>query len=1074
MSGKRSNPYQDHGGGQKKRKFRNKQTTVAMILRDASAEELELFNQRKVMQKTLRQDLLPEYHEDLSVQKAIAEARMFDEISETCWKQYKTVSELESDPPNFAKTIMNLDIKIIPNERNYYYVPESDQVKRTRNCQVRRQYRNLNLKRYQLLQDGDTIKAFNLYPVGFKMFKEDYFSKNFSSSDQRLNPRWFQLSTNDRKRCATFIAVAQKEIISLEIFNPLSSLRGTPNNPVTTPQDRRLLEKLKGKICVRDSKAKTQNNAPVKLVLNKTLKKNPSTQAHSYIPITEKALRFVAKKLNVTIDVLLDTAAVFTECPELSEQEENIIMEARMNRPGWSRQFEAENSPNAGMETQANSPNGGMETQANSPDVQPTYLDIPASSSNVVARSSSISESQEQIIQVAETVEEMSLATSGSEELNIDTTDTFSQSQDLSRSESVQDKHLQNDLDMSDSEEDETNQKERRPCQTVLKYGKSVRNFKSDKDELIIKSRGKKVEPSNPIFASNKVMFSTKFHDRNFSSDCKQNCAMKFLHRINRSKCSDSSKPYLDDLTYELLKKRVDDALRDGPFQCFFGGGNGGRLKPIPPKFQITLTGPTTGGGDQRHYTDLKPAMQKLWDLGFFSSIIDAQYCGLDVEGVPTRWEQIHKCKTKKSKPWSTVHFMSPNGVHFQLHCLFDGETFHGVNLNECKEILEHVLCDPEICKVGFGVSNDVLLINDSLTTGEIKNVLEAGKIIRFLNKGAQRTGKETASRFAKFDDIYPNEANVYPRFDNPNRPGFFDFTKDPRIWYESMNYYNRIDITLALWLLDKMTLFLCQFWGYDKPGFEKFNVAFPRLLAIFLLQDKSLYKGQSKIKEANRQASDPDDSPVNYVTDFKSNNPYRKPNLRAKYPFTVGIARKIIDKLEFRNIPYSPFLFKMSARDVPRLGHAFDNYPIEDWYKYSDKIAQIRYITLAHPHLCTKCGNDHEEEDCDAPKETLKCEYPLCKLNHATKICPMIINKCNDCELIGHLEEHHEDPEFDIFRAFNTQKVFSYLHVIASAMNHKEMIVVTEAKEFEPFVTHPKRGYLGDFDYEIKIKPKK
>ena len=247
-------------------------------------------------------------------------------------------------------------------------------------------------------------------------------------------------------------------------------------------------------------------------------------------------------------------------------------------------------------------------------------------------------------------------------------------------------------------------------------------------------------------------------------------------------------------------------------------------------------------------------------------------------------------------------------------------------------------------------------------------------------------------------------------------------------------------------------------------------------LLAIFLLQDKSLYKGKSKIKEAMKQGSQPADSPVNYMTDFKGNNPYRKPNINGYYPFTAGIARKIVNKLEFRNIPYSPFLFKMSTRDVPRLGHALPNYPVEDWYKHSDEIAQTRYTTISHPHLCKKCGNpEHEEEDCNVSPETLKCEYPLCKLNHATQICPMIMNKCNDCELIGHLEEHHEDPEFDIFRAFNTQKIFSHLHLIASAMNHSEMVVVTEAKEFEPFVIYPKRGYIGDFDqYEVRIKTKK
>ena len=144
-----------------------------------------------MMQRTLKQDLLPEYHEDLATQNAIAEARMFDEIFDNCWKSYMTVSQLESDPANFAKNVLNLEVKIIPNERNYYYVPEANTALRTKNSQVRRQFRHLTLKRYQHLQDGNPIEAFNLYSVGFKLFKEDYYTKNFFASGQKLNPQDF-------------------------------------------------------------------------------------------------------------------------------------------------------------------------------------------------------------------------------------------------------------------------------------------------------------------------------------------------------------------------------------------------------------------------------------------------------------------------------------------------------------------------------------------------------------------------------------------------------------------------------------------------------------------------------------------------------------------------------------------------------------------------------------------------------------------------------------------------------------------------------------------------------------------
>ena len=57
----------------------------------------------------------------------------------------------------------------------------------------------------------------------------------------------------------------------------------------------------------------------------------------------------------------------------------------------------------------------------------------------------------------------------------------------------------------------------------------------------------------------------------------------------------------------------------------------------------------------------------------------------------------------------------------------------------------------------------------------------------------------------------------------------------------------------------------------------EQISVAFPRLMAIFLLQDKTIYKGLESETLALEQASDPMDSPTDLMKDFKSRNPFRR-----------------------------------------------------------------------------------------------------------------------------------------------------------------------------------------------------
>ena len=144
-----------------------------------------------------------------------------------------------------------------------------------------------------------------------------------------------------------------------------------------------------------------------------------------------------------------------------------------------------------------------------------------------------------------------------------------------------------------------------------------------------------------------------------------------------------------------------------------------------------------------------------------------------------------------------------------------------------------------------------------------------------------------------------------------------------------------------------------------------------------------------------------------------------------------------------------------MKAKDLCQF-ETIVNHPASQWIKKAKDIAHSNFTSLTHPHLCEKCGNsDHDDkEDCTYPTQQLKCLYPFCcpatgNKNHVTKICPTVIATCKSCKLMGHHATHHGTAEFDVFVAFNTQKMFSYVHVIGSLMNDRDMVLASSKKEF-------------------------
>ena len=1121
---KRKQSHQDFRGPRKKpKRLGPKDYTTSIVLGLATPEEREIYNEKKKMQEHLTHGLSPVYFDNKDVQKEITFARIADETYETPWIRTVTIEHLINNPSEFAKTVMTLDTKIIPSERNYRYIPPYEFEPRREQNTVLRQFRVLTIRRYEYLLDDLASQAFNCYPVPFQLWKD-------SMSHQGLSTNQNKFKIHDYERCEMFLELAKKELVINEVYHPLSSLKGTLKNPIATPQDKRLFEKLKGKLHVvsADLRNKITNNGkspgPVK-----TLQHNPTAEKHFYIPITVKAFRHLCTKFNITAEDLLDSNAQFSDTPKLTEREEKLIEERRIPINGWSCQLNKDVEMNDDKQTldeaaENNNPNQLLPSQEiitldPTPEVSDQVMEIPdltalseeqttiesriqnpeSCQSNdidetMTGNRRTLDEAAEninpnQILEQRNVANTLDSAANILEDLDLSESSQEGMSMSLGTSSSHFLSEFSEELHDLDKASDATSienqatssapcsvviktnpppvaEKAPRICETLNKYGKPLMGFKSKKDRIILRFKGKEVGKMEFIpELKDKIMFSTKFTEKDYSSSCKENCALRFMQKVRRSNCTDPSKPILHDLTYKELTKRVEAGLRSGEFQCDFKTNT----TKVPPHLQVTLIGnsKSRSKGDKRFFTNLKSAMKRLYELDFFGSITRSLYCALDVEGVTERWRNAN-CRNKQKCPISTIHIAAPNGVHFQIHTLFDGEKFHGVDINDCKELLDTVLLDPNVCKIGHGVTRDAWEINQSLQGGCIRNVLEAGRIHRFLNKGQRGTGKEATSRLAGFTDVYPNAARIQPNY-NPYRPNHFDFCKDPREWFETQHQYNRLDPILGLYLLDHLTLKLCDFWGYKNGEFDDCSVALPRLMAILLLHDSSTYKEKHHGPEASKEASDPLDSPVDFFENFQRTNPFKKCYMkRSRYALPITVSRELIEKQLVRNMPYTPVFYGMGSAEIAFFEPIIDiDAPL--WYKNSDRIAQSNYSNLSHPHLCAKCGSsDHDEKDC--AEENIICRYPFCRGPHDTKVCPMILEKCQSCEIPGHKETHHEEPDFDILKAFNTQKLFSHVHIFASLMNHKDLIITTDKDSFDPFVVFPKKGYPGD-DANIEVQ---
>ena len=312
-----------------------------------------------------------------------------------------------------------------------------------------------------------------------------------------------------------------------------------------------------------------------------------------------------------------------------------------------------------------------------------------------------------------------------------------------------------------------------------------------------------------------KIFFGINFHNRKYSPACNVNCALRFIQSVNELNCSNASNMILQDVTFKQLKARIKDSLRNGQYQCQFESVQA----KVPAHFQVILTGPSKNAAptdDHRFFTDKVAAFKKLGDLDFFRSIKRSQYCGLSLgleDQSTTKANSSHRqlTNTRLGKPYTVVIVQSPNGVQLQLHCLFDGEKFKGVDINNCDQVLEAILLDANISKVGFRITEKALRITNSLKQDGSKekiitNLLEVGRIARFFKTDQESFGIESSLKIANLEQFF---MDIKTAANQSSQLSLKDL--DPREWPEEIHQYHRMESVLGLFMVDKAVLFLSK-----------------------------------------------------------------------------------------------------------------------------------------------------------------------------------------------------------------------------------------------------------------------
>ena len=517
------------------------------------------------------------------------------------------------------------------------------------------------------------------------------------------------------------------------------------------------------------------------------------------------------------------------------------------------------------------------------------------------------------------------------------------------------------------------------------------------------------------------------------AKECPKSCRYQFVRNVVEEDCEDSRSPYLETESYKAVERRDKANFKSGPYQCVYDNP-----KEYP---EVVVLAPNPEKAKARHgrfFTDEKEFWHCLEKLEFRQSVIKNNYMAVDSEGINSfSWNKNHPPQgIPKSKRISVVHFSSPNGVSCEVQCLFDGYSFRGCPIPvPLLELLEN----PKVLKTGSAISDDLADLNTVFanTGRKFHPSLEVSRLLLFLEPVDRNqlkpnekppNGKKAAAEYLDLGFLLADhhEKSLKPCFNPNKRHKFNDFSKNPRLWEPKMFQYNKLDRLLAFGLIDRAVLKLAKKYGFKKKPNK--DIGFIRLALFALLGDFKVFgNGSEDISEFIFPPMDL----------LKGYSPFREWRDHVGYPHP----RVILDNLKRL----------LGERNLPDLPMIFDN-------EWTEKIEEVcfpvpglnpaviiqNFKAIPFPHGCPDCHSyDHLPGACDQEEILLySCQYPLCgKEDHTMVDCPTLVNQCQVCGLMGHLDTRHQDKDFDILTGWITFKGYATKHRFAGLVFYWEIL---------------------------------
>ena len=1090
------------------------------ILKEASEalkdEEMQRRTRKNNLEIRLKQSVIDNDGRLKLANTFITEARMGDELEGSTWEEYLPIDELYNHIPQFVEIMMDLRTLIIAERSNYEYIPNPE--KRRPNASRRTQVRLMVKSFLSHLIAGEVDQALSSMGPFFSLWK-DYQKYHTGKEYQRKS---IKLTSKQVHSAETHLQEIQRSVVIHLVFEPLGSLLPPNENTKedremytklnsfgmieTIPQDeldrrRKLEEEVEfleepdpkkpylnnpDQVTARDIKSRlgpktscghtmapheSSSNVlsrlgprmesenfvnpgdsgghimappgspkPVKSRLgpipnlNKSANSSDSSpmsrcfhcggmfhhqhlEAHMKIKHKNKDIRVVVSEQKDESEVLPDTRIVVLEQKEISE--------VPPSDPPVQTTPKVDNGtpkPSTSTDCSSSDSSGSSSSESSSSDSSSSSEDSKVESPKKAADSKNQDSNTGEVSNLME-VDDQEVAAPPSEKMEI----SPSKEKILSKETTA------------------------RECFTLAQHGRRLKDPKGEKDTIRIRIDKELYSPDHRKVPDLSA-FSAQFKNRSYDLSCKYNCVLRFINRVSLNWCT-FGKPKKEDFSFYEIEENMKVELNTGRYQCFF-------TRRVPSHLQVILSKEKEGSKskfrDDRHFYDEKEFVKRLEKLGFFEWVDRIGLISVDIEGPSELWLRDHNINKKDTDAVALIHFTSPNGIHCMVQVLWDGKSFTGASL---PTKLERILFNNNICKIGFGVTEDIRVLNGIFKTNSVRNCLEAGRIVQFLKPDSLKSGKAAAAEMMSFTRIYTDPRNMFPNYavnkeGKPISSNYHDNSQPVVNFLEQQNRYHRFDATLPFAILEKAILFYGNYLKLNQLSEDdrkNCGVGLIRAGIIALLSDNKLYCGNGDKAEAGQKGSQPMRPPYKSIAEFAEKNPFKKYNADAhmfdhdNYEPLETIALKISQI--YQRIKFGP------------ANYVFSNSSFKLWELPVVK-AREDWTNLTFPHLCTSCGStDHTSANCSSASAGLtNCEYPFCKsLEHDTKICPMVITECVECRVPGHRAHHHGKHEFCIIVAINTWLAYAKQHRIAAIMFESDVTFVTRTDDFDLQVSYPK-----------------